>query len=84
MKPKKEQVKGVLQHELQVGDPRDKVETVLTKAGISFTYDKYANRYQSNITDSRCGPYQAISLYINLDLSGRVSKIDVSETFTAP
>ena len=83
MKTKTEEVRSAL-GQLAVGDTRDKAEAVLTKAGLVHVFDQSQNRYQSTVTDLKCNPYAAVSIYINFDLYGKVSKIEVIETFTGP
>jgi hypothetical protein len=84
MKPKTAEIRGHLDRELKVGDSHEKVEEVLTKAGIPYQYDQFQNRYQSTVFDQQCGPYDAISIYVYFDPSGRMSRIEVRETYTAP
>ena len=85
LKPKTEEVRSLLEKELKVGDTPERVEEVLKNAGISYTYDRFQNRYGSTILDdSRCGPYQAISVYVYLDSLKKMSKFEVYETFTGP
>lgn len=84
LKPKTEEVRSLLEKELKVGDTPERVEEVLKNAGILYSYDRFQNRYQSTIFDSRCGPYQAISVYVYLDSLKKMSKFEVRVTFTAP
>ena len=84
IKAKAMEVRSILGQRLKIGDMRERADVVLKNAGIAYGYDRYQNRYQSTIADSRCGPYQAISVYVNFDSSERVSKIEVFETFTGP
>src|SRR5665213_1093635 len=84
MKPKTEEIRNLLRRELWLGDTREKVENVLKNAGIAFEYDRFLNRYQSTIADSRCGPYVAITVYVNFDSSEKMSKVDVFESYTVP
>ena len=84
LKPKTEEVRSLLEKELKVGDIPERVEEVLKNAGISYSYDPFQNLYGSTIFDSRCGPYQAISVYVHLDSSKKMSKFEVYETFTGP
>ena len=84
IKSKAEEIRTRLNRELKVGDARAKVDEVLRVADIGYDYDAFQNRYQSTVRDSKCGPYQAVSVYISFDSSQRVLKIDVRETFTGP
>jgi len=83
MKPKTEEVRGFLKKELKGGDTRDRVEEVLKKAGIAYTYDQFQSRYQSTIFDSRCGQDQAISIYVYFNASNKMSEVEVIETYTS-
>jgi len=83
IEPKFQEVKGLLDGKLKVGDTRERVEEVLKSAEIGYTYDRFSNRYQSTVRDARCEPYAAVSVYVNLDTSGKVSKVEVSKTYTS-
>lgn len=84
LKLKTEKVRSLLDKELKVGDTPERVEEVLKNAGISYSYDRFQNRYGSTIFDSRCGPYQAISVYVHLDSSKKMSKFEVYKSYTGP
>ena len=84
MRPKTDHVRNLLEKELKVGDMRQRVDEVLKNAGIAYEYDRFQNRYQSTITDAECGPYDAISLYVNFDSSGKMAKIEVFGSHTGP
>jgi hypothetical protein len=68
--------------ELKPGDPREKIEEVLRKAGVAYVYDGYVNRYEGGIRADRCRDYSMISVYVNLDSSQRMSQIEIREIFT--
>jgi hypothetical protein len=44
------QTRSFLEAELKPGDPRERIEEVLRKAGVRYAYDKYLNRYEGGIT----------------------------------
>ncbi len=79
-------VREQLNSQLNVGDSREKIEAVLTSEGIGGSYDQWSHRYQTTIRDEeRCGVlsmYKAISVYLYLDDKGRLSRIEVSESYT--
>lgn len=81
-----DEVREQLTVELRVGDSREKIEIVLRNAGIDFSYDKWTNSYGATIRDDEhCGPlsmYKAISVYIHLDDTGHLSRIEVSDSYT--
>lgn len=91
-----DEVRRLLTSQLHVGDSREKIEAVLGNVVASYnnapykpanfvSYDKFQNRYSTTIWDEpRCGPYQAISVDIQLDDTGHLSKIKVSESYTMP
>jgi len=82
---KTNEIRDALYASLVVGDTREKIETALNDNDIRFSYSKYLNRYQATVRDEeRCGPYQAISIYISLDKSEKLSKIEVFESYTMP
>ena len=81
---KEQKVKNLLNSSLSIGDSREQVGRALKNIDIEFSYDKYSNRYQATIWDERCGPYQAISVYIILDESEKVSEIKVFKSYTMP
>ena len=78
-------VRAELNKYLHVGDSREKAELVMKSHGISLSYDQYQQRYQSNITDknSTFNPFdKSVIVYIYIDQSGLVSKIEVSNSYT--
>ena len=81
---KEKEVKKLLNSNLSIGDSREQVEIALKNIDIEFSYDKYSNRYQATIWDERCGPYQALSVYIVLNESEKVSDIKVFKSYTMP
>lgn len=84
MKPETKELRDLLEKELKVGDTRERVEGVLKNAGIAYEYDQFQNRFQSTITDSQCGPYWAISLYVYFNSSNKMSKVEAFESHTGP
>ena len=71
----------MLNKNLSINDSREKIEQEIHKIGINFTYDKFQNRYQATVRDG-CGPYEAISVYLNLDAQQKLSKIIVFKSYT--
>lgn len=79
------EVRHMLNGKLSVGDPREKAEDILRELDITYTYDKFSKRYQATIIDKEsCDQYRAVSLYVDVDDKGLVSKIDVFDSFTMP
>ena len=83
MRPKTEEVRNLFNRQLKVGDTREKVDEVLKKAGIGYSYDRFENRYQSTVYDSQCGPNQAASIYVYFDASNEITEVEVRETYTS-
>jgi hypothetical protein len=84
LRPRADEIRGLLNSQLHVGDHADQVDKVLNGAKIAHDYDRFQNRYQGTVTDPRCGPYAAISIYVTFDHSEKLSKVDVFESYTAP
>ena len=78
----KDKIKSELSKDLQVGDSREKVERVLKNQGLVFSYDEYSQRYQSGIRGENCAFDKSVILYIYIDKSGGVSRIDASDSYT--
>ncbi len=75
------QVRANLEEQLHVGDSREKIEAVLQSIGIRYSYDEFSNRYQSTVREE-CGKFEAVSVYVNLDDQGRLSAIEVFNSYT--
>jgi hypothetical protein len=80
---KTNEIKTLLQKNIKIGDDRKKVDAVLKNADIDYTYDEFQNRYGSTIRDAECGSWQAISVYVNFNKSGKVSGVEVFDSYTA-
>ena len=77
-------VRNHLLAEIKLGDDAAKAGDALKRIGATFSYDEFQNRYQAIILDAGCGPYEAVQIFVQLDDSGRVSAVDVSESYTYP
>ena len=82
LKRKAQDTYQLLNSELKIGDSRQTIESVLTHEGMGHSYDKYQNRYQSNVYFPQCGNDQAVSIYIYLDQSGNLAKIEAFASYT--
>jgi hypothetical protein len=79
----KDKVRSEINKDLQIGDPREKVERVLKSRGIDFSYDgQFEQRYSSNIKGKNCAFDKSVILYIYLDKSGNVSRIETLDSYT--
>ena len=74
-------VRELLNKNLSLSDSREKIEQEIQRLGVSFTYDRFQNRYQATIRDG-CSPYEAISVYLNLDGQEKLSTIVVFKSYT--
>lgn len=81
-----EAVRSQLEKKLSIGDDRDRIETVLSEEGISFSYDNWSNEYYSTIRDEEnCGRlslYKALSVVVRLDDDGRFIRLTVKDSYT--
>lgn len=68
--------------ELQVGDSREKIERVLERHRIDFSFDEHQHRYQSNIRGENCTFDKSIILYVYVDPSMRMLRIETSDSYT--
>jgi hypothetical protein len=68
--PPPEQVKKELESQLRPGDSHAAIEKVLKERNLPFSYDKYANRYQSIIRQSDSN-FKAVVIYVNVDAEKR-------------
>jgi hypothetical protein len=75
-------VKANILQALKVGDDATTIESYLTSQNISFTYDKYTNRYQGIIRDQDSN-FHAITISIVLDKQQRYVKVDVNDSYTS-
>lgn len=75
-------IRDKLTKELHVGDSREKVALVLKSHGMDFSYDEYQQRYQSGIRGENCAFDKSVIVLIYMDKSERVSKIEVSNSYT--
>ncbi|MDC6170013.1 hypothetical protein [Paucibacter sp. XJ19-41] len=64
-----------------VGQTHEQMISIMPTLEILFSFDKFQNRYQATIRDG-CGLHSAFSVYLNLDLNGSLSNIEVTKTFT--
>jgi len=77
------EVKTTLANQLKVGDSQKRVGEIFNSAGIDYGYDKAQSRFQSTVYDSRCGPGQAVSIYVYFDSTGNMTRYEVIKTYTS-
>lgn len=79
----KDKIRAELSKELQIGDTREKVELVLKRHRIDFSYyEEPERKYYANITGKNCAFDKSVIVDIYMDKSGRVSKIEVTNSYT--
>lgn len=82
------QVSERLHNELSVGDPASRIEEVLTRLGVGFTYNQYSNRYEGTVTKSRRYAWNGaqdsvISVYVDLTKDRSFSSFEVHTSHTS-
>ena len=77
-------IKKELDNSLHIGDSNEKIKQVLTKKGIAFSYDEFDKRYQSNIQGNGCTLGKSVIVYIYLDQSGLIKKIETLDAYSMP
>jgi hypothetical protein len=77
-----DRIKTRLEHEIKIGDTRQKVEEILKGSQLDYSYDGFQNRFQSTARDSACGKWVALSIYVSFDEMGLVSKVEVFRSYT--
>lgn len=78
----KDKIKSDLSKDLQVGDSREKIERVLSSHGFSFSYSEYQNLYNTTVRGKNCAFDKAVILTVYLDESGRMLRIETSDSYT--
>jgi hypothetical protein len=59
------------------------IEAHLRERKLPFSYDRFANRYQSIIRDPDSDAH-AITIYIRLDPDGRFAGVEARDSYTMP
>lgn len=78
----KDKIKSELSSNIKIGDPREMVEQVLKANQLEFSYDEFQQRYPSGIEGGGCEFNKSVIIYIYIDQSGQVSKIETSDSYT--
>ena len=81
--PAPEQVKSDIERHLKPGDPHTAVEKALKGQKLGFSYDKYANRYQS-IIRQRHSNFKAVVIHVYLDEQRRFLRVETRNSYTSP
>ncbi len=79
-------VDETLRRELKIGAVQQKIEAILSKEKIEYSFDGFNQRYQCIIRDpSKAKPkgYHSIVIYIYVDSERRYTKHEVRDSYTA-
>jgi hypothetical protein len=69
--------------QLAVGDPAEKIERVLRDQGLSYSFDRLGSRYQSVVEPKEKRMIlRKVGILIFVDESGRLTKIEVRNSYT--
>lgn len=67
---------------LDVGDGAQKIESALTSLDISYSWDRFQNRYQGIIRHPSSS-FHAITIYVYVDEQRNFKAVEVNDSFTA-
>jgi hypothetical protein len=79
-------VDEILRRELQVGDSQQKIEAILSKAKIEYSFDEFNQRYQCIIRDpsaSKPKGYHSIVVHVYVNSERRYLKHEARDSYTA-
>jgi hypothetical protein len=76
-------VESELRSRLAVGDTSEKIERVLKEKNIPFSFDRFSSGYQARIDPKEKSKIpRVISVWIHVDQTGRLTNIDVHNSYT--
>jgi hypothetical protein len=78
-----EAVEAEISAALHKGDGVEAIERYLEQRNLPFSYDRFANRYQSIIRDPRSNAH-AITIHILLDDQKRYVDVEARDSYTLP
>lgn len=78
-----EAVEAEVSAALHEGASADAIERYLEQKNLTFSYDRFANRYQSIIRDPESDAH-AITIYVLLDDQRRYVDVEVRDSYTTP
>lgn len=83
---KAEEVRQLIAAELELGASSELIEEFFEKNAITYSYDRFASRYQAIIRDIATGPGvdQAVVIHVKVDDQRRFVSAEVRDSFTAP
>ncbi len=80
------EVRQLIADELEPGASSEAIEGFFEKNEITYSYDRFAGRYQAIIRDVATGPGidQAVVIHVKVDDQRRFVSAEVRDSFTAP
>ena len=69
------------EEQVAVGDDANLIEAALLDLGVSFSWDKFTNRYQGIIRHPSSN-FHAIVIHVYVDKERRYESIDIHDSFT--
>ena len=83
---KANEVRDLIAEEIVLGASSEAIEQFFEKHQITYSFDRFANRYQAIIRDVATGPGvdQAIVIHVHVDEDRRFLGAEVRDSFTAP
>jgi len=77
------QIERDLWSSLAVGDPAEKIERVLKEKRMDFSFDEFAQRYQTGVDPNEKRMVQrVVSVWVYVDDSKRLTRIEVRNSYT--
>jgi hypothetical protein len=76
-------VENELRANLAVGDSAEKVERVLKEEGLPFDFDRFNHRYQAGFVPKEKRMIERfVGIYVYVDQSKRITRIEVTNSYT--
>ncbi len=83
-KERAEEVRQLIAAELQVGSDAQEIVDFFERHNISYSYDRFSNRYQAVIRDVSPVLDQAVVIHVYVDREKSFQRAEVQDSFTAP
>ena len=83
---KANEVRELISKELAHGASSEAIEQFFDRHEITYSFDRFTNRYQAIIRDVATGPGvdQAVVIHVHVDEDRRFLGAEVRDSFTAP
>lgn len=76
------EVKERIHRVVRIGDSREEVAAAMDRVKVKVSYDQYNHRFQGALREG-CSSGTAVIVYLTFDeLDSRLSKIEVSKSYT--